>query len=146
PQGLAGARAAERRGELSGTADAGRRGRRRHLGRAPRSRTGGGGRPLLRPGWPLAAGDAGGIAPARRLWRRAAAARPLRGSDGGGSRRSGRGRAEIAALRRGRAGAVPRPDGPDAPDGPDDPGAARGASAPVVRPAAPLVPRSARTG
>ncbi len=71
-----------RRRRLPGAAHADRGDPGRHLGRGARPRAGRGGRPLLRPGRPLAARHPGDVAAARRLRRRAAAARPLRGPDG----------------------------------------------------------------
>src|SRR6185369_7566343 len=82
-------------------------------------------------------GDAGPVAPAPRLRRRDAAARPLRGPDPGGPRRPDRGlvanTADTASLRS-HAGSAARPGPPGR------------ALAPLLRPAAPLVHRPARTG
>jgi len=131
-----------RSGGLGGAAHAGRRGPRRHLDRAARSLpggAGGGGGPLLRAGRPLAAGDAGDVAPARRLRHRDPAARSVRGPGAVGSRRPDRGRAEDAERRRGLSGSAP---GSDRPDHPGPPGRA---APPVVLPAAPVVHRPART-
>ena len=63
-EGPAGSRAGGLREGLSGAEDPDRRGRRQYLGRGARPRTGGDGRPFLRVGRALAAGDPGDLAPA----------------------------------------------------------------------------------
>jgi len=104
------------------------------LGRGARPGDGGPGGGLLLPRRPFAPRHAGGVADPPELRRRAAAAHPLRGADRGGPRRPDRGGAgEPGRLE--RAASRPR-----------RPGVAGRAPAALVRPAAPLVHRSARAG